>query len=168
VFVEFYAQSVCWSRLKKCLTQWKRYRCLHWEVYRNTLTICSWSLRLLLGDALSHLSVFNLDDVAHISLSAFHHFIDVLSFLSASRCYSPSYIQIWPLASLITRFAVFVVLYIVQTPIHVHTIKTLFLLLNSLLHILIPPTYLSRFTLASFRWHLVQEYERTQWLCFRF
>jgi hypothetical protein len=42
------------------------------------------------------------------------------------------------------------VLYVIHIPIQVHTPKALFLLLNSLLHILIPPACLFSFTFASF------------------
>jgi hypothetical protein len=44
----------------------------------------------------------------------------------------------------------FVPLYIIRNPIQVHMPKALFLLPNSLLHLLIPPPCLFSFTLASF------------------
>jgi hypothetical protein len=69
-----------------------------------------------------------------------------------SRWYNPSYI--WPpcfthrpFCDFLCRF---VPLYIIRTPIQVHTLKSFFLLHNSLLHLLILPPCLFSFTFNSF------------------
>jgi hypothetical protein len=99
------------------------------------------------------LNAFYLDDVPHLPLSAFGHPIDgILPFLRTQlRVYSIIHLTTCfthrPLYGLLCHFILF---YVIHTPIQVYTPKPLFLLLNSILHLLIPPTCLFSFTFAFF------------------
>jgi hypothetical protein len=105
-------------------------------------------------ESLCHiLNAFYLDDVPRLPLLAFGHPIDVLlpflctqplvwSMIHLTPCFTHR-----PLCGVLYHF---LLLYVIHTPIQVHMLKSLFLLLNSLVHLLIPPPCLFSFTFAPF------------------
>jgi hypothetical protein len=87
-----------------------------------------------------------------VFLSTFNHPIDMLLSLLHTKSMIYSIIHMTPYFThhlLYDLLCYFIPLYVIRTTIQVHTDKTLFLLLNSILHLLIPPCIFS-FTFASF------------------